>query len=346
MVEINNNQKCMHLIDRKNNSSFLLRTLSSCIAIPLVLFSIYLGGSVFYILLFFLLLGLNFEWCRILKKKNSDAFFLSFACLFWLYSLFSFSVLHNIFIFFIPVLSSFYLLQKRTFFLPKYKTVLQWRIRKWQTSLVHSAVHSSSSYLKSLASSLLNSFLIFFFNFLNTKKEIDYNNSIVFIVGNIYISFSLASYIYLIGHFPYQLLFWICCLIWIADTSAFVFGKILKGPKLIPFISPNKTWSGFIMGIVIPVAFSKMLAHHLNIEHLFHLSVPFFPIPFPIHCVACLITLLGHSGDLLESYAKRRFNVKDSGTLIPGHGGLLDRLDSLLFVGFFLWLFFYMRIIF
>lgn len=107
---------------------------------------------------------------------------------------------------------------------------------------------------------------------------------------------------------------------WAADIAAFLVGNLLKGPKLWPRFSPNKTWSGFFGGLVAGLAASVCVAATLMQLSLFG---------------AALIGLLGGfatmAGDLWESILKRRFGVKDSGDLIPGHGGLLDRVDGLMF---------------
>ena len=107
---------------------------------------------------------------------------------------------------------------------------------------------------------------------------------------------------------------------WAADIGAFVFGNVLKGPKLWPRYSPNKTWAGFVGGLVTAVAASVCVA-----AMFMRLSL----------AGAGLIGLAGGlgtmAGDLWESMLKRRFGVKDSGDIIPGHGGLLDRVDGLMF---------------
>ena len=107
---------------------------------------------------------------------------------------------------------------------------------------------------------------------------------------------------------------------WAADIGAFVVGNVLKGPKLWPRFSPNKTWAGFIGGLLAAVAASVAVA-----ALFMRLSLS----------GAGLIGLAGGlatmAGDLWESMLKRRFGVKDSGDLIPGHGGLLDRVDGLMF---------------
>jgi len=108
---------------------------------------------------------------------------------------------------------------------------------------------------------------------------------------------------------------------WAADIAAYATGSVLKGPKLWPRYSPNKTWSGFFGGLLASIAVGAGMA-----------SLPYFSLNF---YAACLVGLAGGlatmAGDLLESMLKRRFGVKDSGDLIPGHGGLLDRVDGLLF---------------
>jgi phosphatidate cytidylyltransferase len=107
---------------------------------------------------------------------------------------------------------------------------------------------------------------------------------------------------------------------WACDIFAFLVGSALKGPKLWPKYSPNKTWSGFFGGLLGAVVAAVTVA-----ALLMRLSLP----------GAALIGLFGGlatmAGDLWESMLKRRFGVKDSGDLIPGHGGLLDRVDGLMF---------------
>lgn len=115
---------------------------------------------------------------------------------------------------------------------------------------------------------------------------------------------------------------------WAADICAFVAGNALKGPKLWPRFSPNKTWSGFfggLMGAVGAAVAAPGLPILPNGQPLLHLSLVGAGL---IGLAAGLATMMG---DLWESMLKRRFGVKDSGDLIPGHGGLLDRVDGLMF---------------
>ena len=108
---------------------------------------------------------------------------------------------------------------------------------------------------------------------------------------------------------------------WSADIAAYAVGNLLKGPKLWPRFSPNKTWSGFIGGLAASMGVGTLMA-----------SLPMFSLNLAAAAAVGLVGgLATMAGDLWESMLKRRFGVKDSGDLIPGHGGLLDRVDGLLF---------------
>ncbi len=117
----------------------------------------------------------------------------------------------------------------------------------------------------------------------------------------------------------------------VTDTSAYFIGKLFKGPKLAPAVSPNKTWSGALGALVVSVIFSILTLS------LYGFSFKEDKNFSKIYIGTCLcISLVGQIGDLLESFVKRYFRVKDSGKLIPGHGGILDRTDSILAVSFLL----------
>ena len=111
--------------------------------------------------------------------------------------------------------------------------------------------------------------------------------------------------------------------VWSADIGAYLVGNALKGPKLWPRFSPNKTWSGFFGGLV-----GGMLAAAIMVSLPFSSGGPSLRSAIWIGLLAALAAM---AGDLWESALKRRFGVKDSGDLIPGHGGLLDRVDGLMF---------------
>jgi phosphatidate cytidylyltransferase len=108
---------------------------------------------------------------------------------------------------------------------------------------------------------------------------------------------------------------------WAADIGAFAVGSALKGPKLWPRFSPNKTWSGFFGGLLAAMGAGIAMA-----------SLPYFQLSLLAAAfVGLAVGLATMAGDLWESALKRRFGVKDSGDIIPGHGGLLDRVDGLMF---------------
>ncbi|MEE2757050.1 MAG: phosphatidate cytidylyltransferase [Myxococcota bacterium] len=121
-----------------------------------------------------------------------------------------------------------------------------------------------------------------------------------------------------------------------SDTGGYFAGRFLGKNKLYPTVSPKKTIEGAIGGIIAAVGGTYLLS--TNIDSLAILT--------PMHCVAIggLGACMAIIGDLVESLMKRAFGVKDSGALIPGHGGILDRIDGLLFCGPFVWI--YLRICF
>lgn len=114
---------------------------------------------------------------------------------------------------------------------------------------------------------------------------------------------------------------------WAADVFAYLVGNLLKGPKLWPRFSPNKTWSGFVGGLVGGTAMALVLVATKGGGFLSFSGVNLWLAAF-IGLSGALATM---AGDLWESALKRRYGVKDSGDLIPGHGGLLDRVDGLMF---------------
>jgi phosphatidate cytidylyltransferase len=108
--------------------------------------------------------------------------------------------------------------------------------------------------------------------------------------------------------------------VWASDIGAYVAGRRFGGPRLAPAISPNKTWSGALGGLAASVAVAAACAS---------IVTPGAGL-LPVALVALLLGATTQAGDLLESWIKRRFQVKDTSRLIPGHGGLLDRLDGVL----------------
>ena len=120
--------------------------------------------------------------------------------------------------------------------------------------------------------------------------------------------------------FNYKILFGLLILIWSSDSWAFVFGKLFGRNKLFERISPNKTWEGFIGSIILTTTTGYILSNNG-----FGLSQAEWMILGIITAISATL------GDLFQSMLKRESNIKDSGDILPGHGGILDRFDSILF---------------
>jgi len=116
-------------------------------------------------------------------------------------------------------------------------------------------------------------------------------------------------------------LFWVFAVVWATDIGAYAAGRQIGGPLLAPRWSPRKTWAGLIGGIVCAALVGWATAGVLGATTV-----------LPLVLVSAALAIVEQFGDLAESVAKRRFGVKDASSLIPGHGGLLDRLDGLLAV--------------
>ena len=106
-------------------------------------------------------------------------------------------------------------------------------------------------------------------------------------------------------------------IVWLTDIAAYFAGRAIGGPKLWPAVSPKKTWSGAVGGTLAGVLGAVAVARYFDIANL-----------AAVAGVALAISVVSQAGDLLESAIKRRFNTKDASQLIPGHGGLMDRLDG------------------
>lgn len=114
------------------------------------------------------------------------------------------------------------------------------------------------------------------------------------------------------------LVMWLCFVVWATDIFAYAVGRTVGGPKLAPSISPKKTWSGLAGGITGAVFVGIMAG----------LYAPQMPFALLI-ILSAVLAVVSQAGDLLESYLKRYFGVKDSGSIIPGHGGIMDRVDGM-----------------
>ncbi len=139
--------------------------------------------------------------------------------------------------------------------------------------------------------------------------------------GALYVGLPVLALVFIREHPTHGLLLtlWAMALVWACDSAAYFAGRAIGGPKLAPAISPNKTWAGFLGGVAGATLFAFAL-------------VAWFGLPLPLALATPGLAMLAQLGDLFESHMKRCAGVKDSGNLLPGHGGVLDRLDGLVAV--------------
>jgi|TARA_B110000971_G_C19789646_1_gene399164 phosphatidate cytidylyltransferase len=148
--------------------------------------------------------------------------------------------------------------------------------------------------------------------------------------ANILLIFSFCSFYYLRGDTEYSLIIlsWILIATFLSDIGGYVFGKIFKGKKLTK-ISPNKTYSGSL-GSVVLSCLSMPLLNALQYFFSKELLVNFLKIDFLVFTI--LISLVCQLGDLFVSFWKRKIKIKNISNILPGHGGIIDRIDGLIFV--------------
>lgn len=147
------------------------------------------------------------------------------------------------------------------------------------------------------------------------------SNKVWTLIGLLYLGLPTLSIFILRSEseFGLQGIIFLFVMVWLSDAGGYIFGRLFGGPKLAPIISPGKTWTGSFGALLLPICFTY-----------FSLFTVKYELPMNIIVLAIIISISSQFGDLLESYIKRVFNKKDSGSIIPGHGGLLDRIDGLL----------------
>ncbi len=154
-----------------------------------------------------------------------------------------------------------------------------------------------------------------------TKNKFTFNDAGFLLLATMYVGLSF-NYLIDIRLSGLNYLLFILFIIWSTDSGAYFFGKAFGKKKLWPEISPNKTVGGALGGLIAAVIVSI----------IFQLVYPFEFSMLTIILYALLISVVGQVGDLVASALKRHYDIKDAGKLFPGHGGVLDRLDSLIFV--------------
>jgi len=174
-------------------------------------------------------------------------------------------------------------------------------------------------------------FIIYFLIILSILIDEFINVAIdkVTLIKKIFFSFfliiSIFHFIFLRLSYDTYIFFYILYMIfaiWVFDSFSLIGGKIIGGKRLLPIISPNKTFSGFISG------FTFLLIYSVTVMYIFR------KIDYLVILLTILIGIIAFIGDTLESYLKRFLNIKDFGNIMPGHGGLLDRMDSFIMLFF------------
>ena len=140
-------------------------------------------------------------------------------------------------------------------------------------------------------------------------------------VGFAYIVLPGLALVWLRAHptLGLETVFWLMAVVWATDIGAYAAGRLIGGPKLAPALSPKKTWAGLLGGMACAAAVGIVTADLVGKESGIALA-----------SLSAATAALAQGGDLFESWVKRRSGAKDSGTIIPGHGGILDRIDGLL----------------
>ena len=160
---------------------------------------------------------------------------------------------------------------------------------------------------------LIICFIIAFYEWIKISKKTSYK-----IFGFIFLSFSFFTFYDLsIELFP---LIFVILISISTDVGGYIFGKIFKGPKLTR-ISPNKTYAGMVGGYLLSLACLLIITNFIDYKMT----------PFRLFFITILLSTISQIGDIIISYFKRKAKIKNTGNLIPGHGGLLDRIDGIIF---------------
>jgi phosphatidate cytidylyltransferase len=154
----------------------------------------------------------------------------------------------------------------------------------------------------------------------NSMRDRDKN--LFAFVGIPYVAIPVLALVLLRSHnvWGVHAIMWLMLVVWATDTFAYFAGRMFGGSKLAPVLSPKKTWSGLVGGMTGAAFVSSVYA------------ASFFDAWVALACVAAALAVVAQIGDIFERALKRQYGVKDSGYLIPGHGGVLDRVDGLVAV--------------
>jgi phosphatidate cytidylyltransferase len=285
----------------------LKRAISGAIYILLLLASILYSTESFFVLFGIFLIITIYEFCNLIQIRNI------------------FPILIGTFIYTSVTLIS------------HYSTIL--------TKTINETFHSNLSFLINtekldlilLSIALIVSIKCILFLFYDTNQKISISSKYLYLLGYIILPFIFITKIsFGVVDYNPKIIIGLFILIWTNDTFAYIVGKSIGKNKLFEKISPKKTIEGFIGGI-----FFAILAGYLISKYYIKASPQFSAKSILIWTIiATIVGVIGTIGDLIESKFKRIAGVKDSGKIMPGHGGILDRLDSVIFVAPFVFLFY------
>ena len=153
------------------------------------------------------------------------------------------------------------------------------------------------------------------------------DNELIKIFGLFFLFFSFFSTIYLRQYIGLNFFLFLIIVCIFTDIGGYIFGKTFKGPRLTK-VSPKKTYAGVIGSFLISLIFGLIYIKYLGQKSRILLEID----PIFIILLILLISLISQVGDLIISYFKRKAKIKDTGKILPGHGGFLDRIDGIIFV--------------
>jgi len=162
--------------------------------------------------------------------------------------------------------------------------------------------------------------LILELKFLKNREVTRKSPSLIYsCLGILLIASAIAAFAWLRSLDNGLIVMWVLLCVWAMDVGGYFAGKGIGGPKMSPRISPNKTWAGLIGGMLLAAVVASVFALTFGWRDVSSIAL-----------AGAIVALIAQLGDLYESSVKRRFHAKDSGELIPGHGGILDRVDGLI----------------
>ncbi|MGD6775342.1 MULTISPECIES: phosphatidate cytidylyltransferase [Bacillaceae] len=154
-----------------------------------------------------------------------------------------------------------------------------------------------------------------------SKNRFTFDDVGFLLISTIYVGLGFYYFIE-IRELALAFVFFALFVIWTTDSGAYFIGKSMGKTKLWPEISPNKTVEGSLGGVICAIVLALIFHFVVDFDHSLFITI----------IIASLLSIFGQIGDLVESALKRHYKIKDSGSILPGHGGILDRFDSLLFV--------------